>query len=164
MRRLWLLLLLTAFPCAAHAQTAATATGAGGGTARPSPIEASEVLWSTSSFMLGYGVVYSSQAVGGRTAVAQRLPLRFMSATLTNTGDVPVESVRFAYVFSDPSSGEEWFRYKSRVKMRLMPGDGVVVEKVATASLGSSPRDMFAKKSVVVTEVKYADGSVWRRK
>ena len=162
MRRLWLLLLMTLVPCAAQAQTAQTATA--GGVARPSPVEASEVFWSTSDYFLGYGVVSDARAPGGRAAASYGLTLRHMAVTLTNTGSAPVVSVRLAFVFSDPSSGEEWFRYKSRRKTRLMPGESLVVEKVATATFGRPQRDQLAKKSVVVTEVKYADGSVWRRK
>ena len=160
MRRFWLLLLITLVPCAARAQTAPVTTAAGGG-ARQSPVSASEVLWSTSEHVRGYSVSNSGY---GETAVKHALQLRHMSVTLTNTSDVPVESVRFAFVFSDPATGEEWFRYKSHIKGRLLPGECAVVEKVATASLGVPPRDMRAKKSVVVTEIKYADGSVWKRK
>lgn len=165
MRRFWLLLMMTLVPCAAQAQTATAATAAtAGGVARPSPIEASEVFWSTSDYFLGYGVVYDARAAGGRASSSYGLKLRHMAVTLTNTGSAPVVSVRLAFVFSDPESGEEWFRYKSRRKTRLMPGESLVVEKVATATFGRPARDELAKKSVVVTEVKYADGSVWRRK
>jgi hypothetical protein len=167
MRRLRLLLLI-ALPCAAHAQTATTGVGA-----RPSPIEAAEVLWSTSDYNLNSArgfigrrptVTDPRSPYVGTQVVPDTMRLRHMSVVLKNTSDAPVESVRLAFVFSDPSSGEEWFRYKARIKGRMLPGESVVVEKFATATFGFPPRDMVAKKTAVVTEVKFADGSVWRRK
>jgi hypothetical protein len=167
MRRLWLLLLI-ALPCAAHAQTVTTGVGA-----RPSPVEASEVIWSTSDYNLdsARGFIGRRPTVTdprspyvGTQVVPGTMRLRSMSVVLKNTSDAPVESVRFAFVFSDPATGEEWFRYKSRIKGRLLPGECAVVEKVATATFGFPPRDMVAKKTAVVTEVKFTDGSVWRNK
>ena len=90
--------------------------------------------------------------------------LRLMSVTVTNAGTRPIESLRVAFVFSDPDTGEEWFRYKVRRKKRLLPGESVLIEKGATPTLGVPARDELASKSAVVTEVIYADGSVWRSK
>ena len=169
MRRLWLLLPLVLIPCAAHAQTATTA----GSPARPSPIEASEVLWSTSDYNLdsARGFIGRRATVTDRRSpylgtqvVPDTLRLRHMSVVLKNTGDAPIQSVRLAFVFSDPASGEEWFRYKSHIKGQILPGECAVVEKVSTATFGFPPRDMLAKKTAVVTEVKFADGSVWKVK
>ena len=166
MRRLWLLLLMALVPCAAQAQTA---TGEGA----QQPLSVSEVTWGSSQHVFrqrsvptGYPSVKGARGDNheGSRVVQDSLRLRHMAVTLTNTGGVPVESVRLAFVFSDPSSGEEWFRYKSRRKTKLLPGESVTVEKVATATFGFPPRDERAKKSVVVTEIKYADGSVWKRK
>jgi hypothetical protein len=87
-----------------------------------------------------------------------------MSVTVTNTGRLPIESLRLTFVFSDPETGEEWFRYKVSSKKRLLPGESRLVEKSATSTLGSPPRDSLAARRAVVTEVKYSDGSVWRLK
>jgi hypothetical protein len=87
-----------------------------------------------------------------------------MSVTVTNTGSLPIESLRLAFVLSDPETGEEWFRYKVRSRKRLPPGESRLIENAATPTLGNPPRDGLAAKSAVVTEVKYSDGSVWRLK
>ncbi len=86
-----------------------------------------------------------------------------LSVSVTNTGRLPVESVRVAFVFADPDTGEELFRYKSRSKKRLLPGESRVIEKAVLTRPGWWPTiDDLAAKSAVVTEVKYSDGSVWR--
>lgn len=87
-----------------------------------------------------------------------------MSVTVTNTGSLPIESIRLAFVYSDPDTGEEWFRYKAHSKKRLLPGESrsIVKSVTATMAMGEMPRDERAAKSAVVTEIKYSDGSVWR--
>ena len=89
--------------------------------------------------------------------------LSMMTVTVTNTGTLPVESVRVAFVFADPDTGQELFRYKSRSKKRLLPGESRIVRKAILTRPGwHMTIDDLAAKSAVVTEVKYSDGSVWR--
>jgi len=83
--------------------------------------------------------------------------------SVTNTGTLPVESVRVTFLFSDPDTGEVLFHYKSRSKKRLLPGESRMIQKAVLTRPGWSPSiDDLAAKSAVVTEVKYSDGSVWR--
>ena len=89
--------------------------------------------------------------------------LYMMTVTVTNTGTLPVESVRVAFVFADPDTGAELFRYKSRSKKSLLPGESRIIQKAVLARPGWYPTiDELAAKSAVVTEVRYSDGSVWR--
>lgn len=60
--------------------------------------------------------------------------------------------------------GKEWFRYKLHSRKKLLPGESRLLEKAAMATLGWPPRDELADKSVVITEIKYSDGPVWRQK
>jgi hypothetical protein len=87
-----------------------------------------------------------------------------MSATVTNTGSRTIESVRLAFVFSDPATGEEWFRYQVHSKKRLGPGENRELTKAATAKTAVKGvlREEAAVKNAVITEIKYSDGSVWR--
>lgn len=90
--------------------------------------------------------------------------VRTMSVTVTNMASLPIESVRLAFVFSDPDTGEEWFRYKVHSKKKLLPGESRSIVKAALARLAVTglPSDERAAKSAVVTEIKYSDGSGWR--
>lgn len=149
MRMLWLLLAVVALGGSASGQAPTDARS------QP-PVAVSAVTWGEHEL-----------AIRDRNNTGRPAPgfgLRAMSVTVTNTGSLPIESLRLAFVFSDPETGEEWFRYKVHSKKRLLPGESRLVEKAATATLGSPPRDGLAAKRAIITEVTYSDGSVWRRK
>ena len=151
---LWLLLALLPLKAGASGQTAA-------GTRPRPPVTVSEVTWGsnivgTTNYLVGNN--------DGDMTFADGFNVRTMSVTITNSGSRPVESVRLAFVFSDPEAGVEWFRYEARSRKRLLPGESLVVRKAATPTLGVPRRDWIAAKSAVITEVKYSDGSVWRHR
>jgi hypothetical protein len=99
----------------------------------------------------------------GTTTRTEGVTVRTMSATVTNTGSLPIESIRLVFVLSDPDTGEVWFRYKAHNKKKLLPGESRLIVKAVTPTLGHVPRDQIAVKSATITEVKYSDGSVWRQ-
>ena len=118
----------------------------------PPPVDVSAVQW-----------VEHALSISARHFGSMHRTVNTLAVSVTNTGNLPVESVRVAFVFADPDTGEELFRYKSRRKMRLLPGESRVVQKAILVRPGWSPSiDDLAAKSAVVTEVKYSDGSVWR--
>ena len=145
MRRLWLPLAVAVLASSASGQAVT-------GTQSEPPVTVSPVKW-------------------GNTVVGSRFRtdydgfnVRTMSVTVANSGSLPIESIRLAFVFSDPDTGKEWFRYKVRSKKRLLPGECRLIETTAVPTLGTPPRDLVAAKSVVIMEIKYSDGSVWRHK
>lgn len=147
MKKLWLLFAVVALGSSASGQAPTEA--------RSQPhVTVSAVTWGD------HELTIRDRNNTGRPAPGYGV--RAMSVTLTNTGPLPVASIRLAFVFSDPETGEEWFRYKVRSKKRLLPGESMLIEKAATATLGSPPRDGLAARRVVITEVIYSDGSVWR--
>ena len=163
------LLLLLAFAIPQGGALAQTATS----TRTQPPVTVSEVKWG------GNYVVFrhSSRINGNPTSLSNRrtqlygptsrtegAQIRTMSFTVTNSGFLPIESIRLAFVFSDPDTGKEWFRYKLHSRERLLAGESRLLEKAAMATLGLPPRDELADKSVVITEIKYSDGWVWRQK
>jgi hypothetical protein len=126
------------------------------------PVTVSAVTWESNFLLTGY---YSIKGSYGTTTGGTRgFNIRTMSVTVTNTGSLPIESLRIAFVFSDPDTGEEWFRSKVHSKKRLLPGESRLIEKIALPRLGYPPRDSLAAKSAVITQVKYSDGSIWRHK
>ena len=166
MKRLWILLAVAALQSSAWAQT--------GAVTRPQPpVTVSDVMWGGNYVTFRHNSKINGNPMSlrnrrarlyGPTTRTGGIQMRTMSVTVTNSGSVPIESVRLAFVFADPETGEEWFRYKAHSKKRLLPGASVSIEKAATATLGWPPRDELADKSVVITEIKYSDGSVWRHK
>jgi len=154
MKRLWLLLTVVILGGSASGQAVTE-------TQSQPPVTVSPVKWG-SNF-----VEFRTRAVKGpyatRTFTAG-VSVRTMSVTVANSGSLPIESIRLAFVFSDPDTGKEWFRYKVRSKKRLLPGESRSIETAAVPTLGWPPRDQVADKSVVIMEIKYSDGSVWRHK
>jgi hypothetical protein len=134
---------------------------ASSGTRTQPPVTVSGVTWRSNFLVTGHYAVKGSY--GMTTAATRGVLRRTMSVTVTNTGSLPIESLRIAFVFSDPETGEEWFRSKVRSKKRLLPGESRLIEKFAVPRLGYPPRDGLAAKSAVVTEVRYSDGSVWQQ-
>lgn len=153
MKRLWLLLAVVVLGGSASGQAVT-------GTQSEPPVTVSQVKWG------GNLVEFRTRAIKGPYAtatVAEGVRVRTMSVTVANSGSLPIESIRLAFVFSDPETGKEWFRYKVWSKKRLLPGESRVIETAAVPTLGSPPRDQMAAKSAVIMEIKYSDGSVWRR-
>ena len=97
-----------------------------------------------------------SSSVGGARI------LRHASVALTNEGAKTVKSVRLDFVFTDPSTGAEVNRIRHRSKKTLRPGESVTTKKEVIASPRHRRGDGM-KVSAELTEVVYADGSVWRR-
>lgn len=139
----------------------------------PAPVAVSDVVYD-GTYVLMRTV---SKVTGNPSSLANRraqlhsstertdgVRMRTMSVNLTNPSSQTIQFVRLAFVFSDPANGEEWFRYKIRSKKKILPGETQKVEIAAVAALGWPPRDNLAYKHVVVTEVGYSDGSVWRSK
>ena len=150
MKRLWLLF--------AFVILAGGASGQDSKGVRPQPpLTVSEVKWD-SNFVLPRTVSFNGAY--GPNSLTTGILVRKTSVTVTNTGPRTIESIRLAFVFSDPSTGEEWFRFKTRSKKRLPPGESRSITK---ATLGSPPHAGVAAKRAVITEVKYSDGSVWRQ-
>lgn len=99
----------------------------------------------------------SSGPTGGGPKV-----FRHASVALTNDGAKTVKSVRLDFVFTDPATGAEVNRIHHRSKKRLRPGENAVTQKEVMASKRHARGDGM-QLSVEVTEVVYADGSIWRR-
>lgn len=137
------------------------------------PVTVSEVKWGGNYVVLRHDSKVNGNPTSlsnrrtqlyGTTSRTEGARRRTMSVTIANTGFLPIESIQLAFVFSDPGKGKEWFRYKIHGGKKLLPGESRLLEKAATATLGWPPRDELADKSVVITEIKYSDGSVWRQK
>jgi hypothetical protein len=86
---------------------------------------------------------------------------RLADVWLTNTGAVAVKSVRLDFVFRDAANGAELLRLSRRNGKRLKPGQTLYYDKVVKRSKRTRRGD-GARMSVELTEVVYADGSVWR--
>lgn len=158
MKRLWLLLLaVVVLEGSVLGQAAAVPRAK-----TLPPVNVSAVTWESNFLLTGYYSVKGNY--GTTTGGTLGFNIRTMSVTVTNTGSLPIESLRIAFVFSDPDTGEEWFRSRARSKKRLLPGESRLIEKVALPRLGYPPRDRLAAKSAVITEIKYSDGSIWRHK
>ena len=188
MRRvLSLLTLLLAAAFAAQAQTAGqTAAGA-----RPSPpgLDVSQPSWlNINPAPLGGGfgtpvtgggypralhhptplpgnrLSYRGGAVAGQSSQpsASDGMWRGSFVRVTNTGAVAVKSVRMEFVFTDPADGAEVLRVSHRSKKRLKPGDDYEYRKTVRRNARTRRGD-GARMSVELTEVVYADGTVWHR-
>lgn len=166
MKKLLLLLAIVIPQGGALAQTATS-------TRTQPPVTVTEVKWGGNYVVFRHGSRINGNPrslrnrrtqLYGPTSYTEGAQIRTMSVTITNSGSLPIESIRLAFVFSDPSTGKEWFRYKMQSRKRLLAGESRLLEKAAAATLGWPRRDELADKSVVVTEIKYSDGSVWRQK
>lgn len=87
---------------------------------------------------------------------------RAASVSLTNTGARAVKTVRLEFVFTDPSTGAEVLRLRHRTTKKLKPGITKLIRKEVRASRRTKRGD-DARLSVEVTEIVYADGTVWER-
>jgi hypothetical protein len=87
--------------------------------------------------------------------------LRRASVALTNGGTKTVKSVSLDFVFTDPSTGAEVNRIRHRSKKTLRPGETDTTTKEVMGSARHRRGDGM-QVSAELTEVVYADGSVWR--
>src|SRR3712207_920381 len=97
MKRVWLIFALAAFAGVASGQSPQPEVRQ-----RPD-VTVSEVAWRTDDVLPR---TYSTTNSYGKTGMEDRISVRIMSVTVTNTGRVPVKSVRLAFVFKDPDTGE----------------------------------------------------------
>ena len=99
----------------------------------------------------------SSGSTGGGAKV-----FRHASVAVTNAGAKTVRSVRLDFVFTDHATGAEVNRIHHRSRKRLRPGENASTQKEVIGSKRHARGDGM-QLSVEVTEVVYADGSIWRR-
>ena len=176
MRVILSLLLLAAAPLAASAQAA------GGAPPAPAGLTISDAVWEPSyptfsSHMLGEGprgpaihptpragntLSYGPSGAGDAGIRGPDAIWRHYSVKLTNTGTLSIRKVKFDFVFHDPATGEEVLRLGNSIGRRLRPGKTRVYHN-SVESTRRTRRGDGARLSVEVTEVVYADGSVWRR-
>jgi len=191
MRKMRKLLCLVAFLAAtalvAHSQTPPGATPAHGLTASAPEWDVRDLAAFSTIYFGGGGrgggrggsysradyQPHMAQALANAYATAYPRPapsssagrartLRHASVALTNDGTKTVKSVRLDFVFTDPSTGAEVNRIRHRSKKTLRPGESVTTKKEVIASPRHRRGDGM-KVSAELTEVVYADGSVWRR-
>ena len=105
---------------------------------------------------------YSSRATGGGNYTQGDDLWRRATVRMTNHGTRAVKRVRMEFVFQDPSTGEELLRVRHASKKRLGPGKTFLHQKTVRTSRQTRRGD-GAALSVRLTEVRYADGTVWRR-
>ena len=87
---------------------------------------------------------------------------RMASVAVTNTGTQTVKSLRLEFVFTDPATGAEVLRVGLRKQRDLRPGATRILDKTLNASARNKRADA-AVLGIELTEVVYADGTVWRR-
>ena|ERR1044071_9455058 len=104
---------------------------------------------------------YPSSTVSSSSSVGGARRLRHASVALTNDGAKTVKSVRMDFVFTDPSTGAEVNRIHHRSRKTLRPGESATTTKEVMGSARHRRGDGM-QLSVELTEVVYADGSVWR--
>jgi hypothetical protein len=176
MRVTLFLLLLAATPCAASAQTVGGAppapaglilekpewavihaiffgTGGGGGPSGPA-------IHPTPG--PGNQLNYSPNYGGGSTLTTGADLWRRATVRMTNAGPLVVKSVTMNFVFIDPATGAEVLRVRHRSRKRLSAGKTFLHQKTVKRSQRTRRGD-GALMSVELTEVVYADGTVWRR-
>jgi hypothetical protein len=177
MRVVWSLLLLAAASLVAAAQTGGGAppapagltlekpewgvihatfygTGGGGGPSGPAihprPMPGNQLSYSSS---------YRGGGVFGPSTGEDLW--RRATVRMTNAGTRSVKLVRMDFVFQDPVTGEELLRIRHASRKRLRPGKTFLHQKTVRRS-PLTRRGDGARMSVELTEVVYADGSVWR--
>ena len=105
---------------------------------------------------------YRSRGGGGGSSLTWGDALwRRATVRMTNSGPRTVKRVRMEFVFNDPSTGEELLRIRHASIKRLRPGKSFLHQKTVKASQ-STRRGDGATIRVELTEVRYADGTVWR--
>jgi hypothetical protein len=91
-------------------------------------------------------------------------------AKFRNTGDKPIRTVTWAYLFFEPGTEREVGRRQFISRVKISPGGtGTVVVRTQTpptgtidaSNAGKKTRDQYSEQ-VVVQRVAYADGSVWQ--
>ena len=84
------------------------------------------------------------------------------SVAVTNTGTQTVKSLRLEFVFTDPLTGAEVLRVKPRKQRDLRPGATKIFDETLNASARNKRADA-AVLSIELTQIVYADGTVWQR-
>ena len=135
--------------------------GSGGdsGPIHPTPTSRGPSIYPQPGNFLRYS---SGRRGGGRDNPSQGDALwRRATVRMTNNGARSVKRVEMEFVFNDTSTGEELLRIRHASIKRLRPGKSFLHQKTVKASQ-STRRGDGATLRVELTEVRYADGTVWR--
>lgn len=130
----------------------------GSASAQTAPgLEASAPHWGPS----GTVSVRSHDSPVDRGRAANYPPADEASALFRNTGRKAVKSVTWSYVFyKDERRAEVLASYEFSSGKRIEPGASVRLKEFVTAL--SRPRRWTEYQGVLVSRIKYADGTVWR--
>ena len=106
---------------------------------------------------------------GGKSGTSMRIKRRKAYVfkyrarlTLRNAGAKAVKSVAWDVVFAEPDGSKETKRYPVHLKQRITPGETQTLVKEIHIKPEESTRHLGGARTVQLTRVEYADGSVWR--
>lgn len=89
---------------------------------------------------------------------------------IRNEGQKTIRAINYDFLFVDPATGKEFFRYNLKNKTRIAPGETKVLKDVVSDDrserfrpAGDPVLGTRTDYKVIIREVEFSDGSRWRR-
>lgn len=120
-------------------------------------LEATDPLWRPSATVRAS----THRIPVDRGQAANNPPTSEVTALLRNTGQKAIDAVTWKYVFyKDKQRTEILAAYTFHSRKRIEPGASVRVKESVFAT--SEPREWTNHQGVLISRIKYADGTEWR--